>query len=186
MAVIRRYPLNSIAMKEFEDDLTKLWEAMGDTPESFCEYIVDISEKAFHSWLGDATSGRQAVISTSTSYQKHGKYGATGTLTATGKTEDTGFNILMAVEFGAGIAGVNGFANTSFELGMGSGTWPGQTHAYDFEGWWYPSGEFNENGDEIYRHTYGTPATMPMHNTIQGVKQAAPRILREVMHKWLT
>jgi len=60
--------------------------------------------------------------------------------------------ILMA-EFGSGLRANNVRAN---EFGMGTGTFPHQTHAEDPEGWWY----MDLNGE--WHHSYGVTPTMPV------------------------
>lgn len=185
MGLTRQYALSVGDIDRLIRDIETVQKNIELAPEQIAEKAAERAKLAFDTHLGDATPGRQAVITSETKVEKRGKHGAEMTLTATGKTEDTGFNILMAVEFGAGIAGVNGFSNTSFELGMGTGTWPGQTHAFDPNGWVYPTGEYDENGKEIYRRTLGTPATMPMHKTIQDMKQELGGIASEVIGQWL-
>lgn len=179
MAIIRRYPLNSLALDELIGDFEKLYYGLPEVANSAVERATQHAQTDFDYFLSAATSGRQAVITTSTRTRRWGKYGAVGTLTATGKTEDTGFNILFGVEFGAGIAYNWGVGNTDYSaMGMGVGTWPGQTHAYDFEGWTYFK-------DEEFHHTYGTPATMPMHRTIMDTRAQMSGFIVEEIRKWL-
>lgn len=61
--------------------------------------------------------------------------------------------ILMA-EFGSGLRANNDRAG---EFGMGTGTFPGQTHAEDPEGWWY------QTLDGVWHHSKGVSPTMPMY-----------------------
>lgn len=60
--------------------------------------------------------------------------------------------ILMA-EFGSGLKANN---VTARKFGMGTGTFPDQTHAEDPEGWWYMT------LDGEWHHSYGVTPTMPM------------------------
>lgn len=60
--------------------------------------------------------------------------------------------ILMA-EFGSGLRANN---VTARKFGMGTGTFPHQTHAEDPEGWWYMT------LDGEWHHSYGVTPTMPM------------------------
>jgi hypothetical protein len=57
---------------------------------------------------------------------------------------------ILFIEFGAGIHFNKGESHPQAkELGYGVGTYPGQTHAFDDEGWWY--------WDGIRRHhSFGT------------------------------
>lgn len=184
---VKRYPLNSIAIEELQNDIQKMWENLPGLAEEIVTTAGEHAENYFNGHLSRATPGRQAVISTEVTVEKNGKYGRTARLTATGKTEDTGFNILMAVEFGAGIAyNFGGWSDAFPAMQLGPGTWPGQTHAYDFRGWNYPTGEKDEKGRPIYRHTFGTPSTMPMHYTILDMKQEFKPIAEEAFRRWLS
>lgn len=73
-------------------------------------------------------------------------------LTADGVKEADVSPILMA-EFGSGLRANNARAK---EFGMGTGTFPEQTHAEDPEGWWYM-----DIGGE-WHHSYGVTPTMPV------------------------
>ena len=184
MATLRRYPLTESAIAEMIADLEKLREGLNIIPTNIVSNGIKNAETYFNAHLTGATPGRQAAINVTSSLTNAGKGTATGRLTATGETKhnDYGdFNILMAVEFGAGIAGVNGLGNTSYPaLPMGTGTFPGQIHAFDYNGWLYP----DEDGK--WHRTFGTPATMPMHRTIQDMKMEMPRVVQEEINKWLT
>jgi len=184
MARFKRYPLTEGALKELQGDIEKLFGSLPEISANVCEKLTKHAEEDFNLFVSAATPGRQAVISTETQFEKHGKYGNVGRLTATGKTEDTGFNILMAVEFGAGIIAASQH-NPSFNMGMGTGTWPGQTHAFDPNGWLYPSDDLDDDGNPIPKRTYGTPATMPMHRTILDTKANLTRYAAEELYKWL-
>ncbi len=83
-------------------------------------------------------------------------------------------NTLLLVEFGAGIR-LNANENPKAgEFGMGVGTYPGQIHAFDPDGWYY-WGE-----DEKWHHTYGTKATMPMYNASVAIRTQVAAIVKEV------
>ena len=72
--------------------------------------------------------------------------------------------ILMA-EFGSGLMANNPRAT---EFGMGTGTFPGQTHAEDPGGWWYApvtksDGSPNDDMAHLeWHHSEGVTPTMPM------------------------
>lgn len=88
--------------------------------------------------------------------------GCKGILIGIGATKEVEgrepFNILLAIEFGAG-AYYNSEPNPNAnELGYGVGTYPGQIHAFE-DGWAYWDAE-----KEKWRYTHGIKATMPMHN----------------------
>lgn len=61
---------------------------------------------------------------------------------------------LMMAEFGSGVRRANNVRASEF--GMGAGTFPDQTHAFDPDGWWYMDLE------GVWHHSYGVSPTMPM------------------------
>lgn len=79
--------------------------------------------------------------------------------------------ILMA-EFGAGIIAGNERAS---EFGMGTGTFPGQKHAEDPNGWWYKS-----VSDGEWHHSRGMKALMPVDSAAQAMHQRIVEIAQEV------
>lgn len=103
--------------------------------------------------------------------------GCKGVLLAMGKTftSDYGeFNALLAVEFGAGIH-YNKIPNPKADkLGYGVGTYPGQVHAWQDEGWFY----YGNDGE--WHHTYGVKATMPMVSAEEEMITQYLNIAREV------
>ena len=108
------------------------------------------------------------------------KAGCKAILIATGDTLNTpsgAVNTLLMIEFGAGIH-YNHEANPkASEFGMGVGTYPNQTHAFQEEGWYY----MDENGQ--WHHTYGVKATMPMYNADMEILTNIHKVAREVFSK---
>lgn len=65
---------------------------------------------------------------------------------------------ILFLEFGAGFRYNSGAGNPyAGQMGMGAGTYPGQTHADDPNGWWYQ----DETGE--WKHSFGIKADMPMY-----------------------
>ena len=91
------------------------------------------------------------------------------------RTEDGRvFYTALAIEFGAGIR-YNQTANPkASEFGMGVGTFPGQTHAENPEGWYY----LDSNGE--WKHSYGVQASMPMYKASVALRQKIDSIVKEV------
>ena len=58
--------------------------------------------------------------------------------------------------------------------GVGQGTYPGQTHAFDPQGWWYT----DDNGQT--QHSYGETPTFPMHSASIAMILTIDKILKEV------
>ena len=86
---------------------------------------------------------------------------------------------ILFIEFGAGIYFNNGNTHPkAHELGYGVGTYPGQKHAYDPNGWYYRD---KDNKDTL-RHSLGTEATMPLYNAslemIANIEQIAQEVFR--------
>lgn len=81
---------------------------------------------------------------------------------------------ILFIEFGAGVTYNPDETPHAEEFGYGIGTYPGQTHAFDEDGWWYR----DESGVGI--HTYGTRATMPMLQASKEMILKIREIAREV------
>lgn len=84
---------------------------------------------------------------------------------------------ILFLEFSAGIT----YGTDSYPLPSGSkygvGTYPGQTHAFDKNGWWY----IDERGEK--HHSYGNRAYMPMYRSSQAIVIAIREIAKEVFGK---
>lgn len=70
------------------------------------------------------------------------------------------------IEFGAGIHYNPSDTPHAAEHGMGIGTFPDQTHAFD-DYWWY----YDSNGNSVYTH--GTLATMPIYHAEESITNNA-------------
>ena len=87
------------------------------------------------------------------------------------KVRATGSTVLF-VEFGTGLIGY-GHPELS---GMGPGTYPGDGHWDDPEGWWLPR---EKNGGHS-QHTFGNPPNMSMYSTVKELEQELARVVKEV------
>lgn len=90
-----------------------------------------------------------------------------GTLTLMG-------NDILFIEFGSGIHYNSSNPEHASKFGYGVGTYPGQTHAFDPEGWWY------RDSTGVAQHSYGTQATMPMLSASRAMILTVRQIAREV------
>ena len=81
---------------------------------------------------------------------------------------------ILFIEFGSGIHYNESDPEHAKEFGYGVGTYPGQTHAFDPDGWWY------RDDDGVAQHSYGTRATAPMLNASRTIIIEVRRIAREV------
>lgn len=60
--------------------------------------------------------------------------------------------------------------------GVGHGTFPGQTHAFDSQGWWW------ETPDGEKHHSYGEAPTYPVHSALFAMMFEVDRIAKGVFH----
>lgn len=90
---------------------------------------------------------------------------------------------LLFFEFGAGTVGT-GHPQAN-EFGMGPGTYPGQTHALDPNGWWFPTDDENliirrDKNGQGWGHSNGNPPYMPFYNASQQIRNDLLRCAQEV------
>lgn len=90
---------------------------------------------------------------------------------------------LLFFEFGAGIPGVG--HPLADDLGMGAGTYPGQTHAFDPNGWWFPTDDpnlavYTAKDGRMYGHSRGQAPHMPMYQAAMEMRRSLEKIAREV------
>ena len=164
------------AIKELE----KFKKSLIDKDELFVRRLADIGVNAAMMTLaskGQGDSPRDAQFS--------GEFEADGStikgvlsITSEPKVTKDGrvFYPHLAWEFGAGNAfnGVTSPNPHAKELGMGIGTFPGQTHV-PVPGWWYYRDKY---GDPV--RSYGTQATMPMYKASLEIIQSIESVAREV------
>ena len=82
---------------------------------------------------------------------------------------------ILFLEFGSGTRYNSGVGNPyADKFGMGVGTYPGQTHADDPNGWWYQ----DENGD--WKHSFGIKADMPMYKAYLMMFESINTIARQI------
>ena len=91
---------------------------------------------------------------------------------------------LLFFEFGAGVNG--GGHPLNAELNMGPGTYPGEGHWNDPNGWWFPTDDpnlavrTNKNG-EMWGHSYGNPPHMPFYRASRAMRDDLIRVAKEVL-----
>ena len=123
--------------------------------------------------INESPLGKYVTITTDIQPEKAG---CKAMLIATGVTKSTDYgdvNMLLLIEFGAGIHH-NPVANPKAdEFGFGVGTFPNQKHAFE-DGWWYPG------DDGEWHYTHGTKATMPMYNASTEMLLNIRKIAKEV------
>ena len=82
-------------------------------------------------------------------------------------------NPVLLAEFGSGWEAK--VLDQPVGLSVGQGTFPGQTHAFSPQGWYY----VNLEDGETY-HTYGEAPTFPMHSAMLAMLFDIDRIAKEV------
>lgn len=147
-----------------------------DKNELFVQRLLQVGVETSQVKLAESPLGRHVTISTDISSDR---MGCKGILLAKGTVKQNPgyapFSILLAIEFGAGIH-YNPTPNPKAdELGLGVGTFPGQTHALDSGGWMYWDEDLQE-----WRHSYGVKATMPLYNADIEMIQNIMKIANEV------
>ena len=127
--------------------------------------------------ISESPLGKYVTVTTNISADT---MGCKGILLAKGAVKEqegyAPFSILLAIEFGSGVH-FNPTPNPliSSEFPYGVGTFPGQVHAFQSEGWMY----WDEKAQE-WRHTYGVKATMPLYNADMEIIQNIVKIAKEV------
>jgi len=81
---------------------------------------------------------------------------------------------ILFLEFGAGIKYSSTINPEAAELGMGPGTYPGEGHWDDPNGWWY------KGDDGEWHHSYGIEAAMPMYNASKAMVKDVGKIAKTV------
>ena len=77
---------------------------------------------------------------------------------------------LLMVEFGSGFKSQNPLDVP----GVGQGTFPGQAHAFDANGWWYM------DLDGVWHHSYGITPKMPMYKATVEMQTKIVEIAKEI------
>ena len=126
--------------------------------------------------ISESPLGKYVTVTTNISADN---MGCKGILLAKGEVKEqegyAPFSILLAIEFGSGIH-YNPTPNPlSAEMGYGVGTFPGQVHAFDQNGWYFWSEEKQQ-----WIHSYGVKATMPIYSADMEIIQNVVKIEKEV------
>ena len=88
---------------------------------------------------------------------------------------------ILFLEFGTGVKGT-GHPESS---GFGGGTYPGQTHAFDEGGWWFPTDDprlirFVNKEGQGFGHSFGIAPAAPMYNGVKETELELASIVQEV------
>ncbi len=175
-------------LEQYEKKLTALTAKVNNALLDEAKEFFD-ERKSTSSFI---TPRQAAAITSAVDYGHTSEAESSGTFTAYGRNEHTDpingktygdFNILYAVEFGAGAR--NATSPDAEQMGMGPGTYSPNGHWDDPEGWFYPSDELDANGNPIWKRTYGTPASYPVYQTARHIEENGTHIAKEVISEWL-
>lgn len=177
-----------MAKKVFESDLSvsglnnlkrQLLQYKDELPtkcENLVSRLLQSGLAVSQAKISENPLGKYVTVTTNISADK---MGCKGILLAKGAVKEQDgyapFSILLAIEFGAG-ARFNPDPNPlSAEMGYGVGTYPGQIHAFDPNGWYFWSEEKQQ-----WIHSYGVKATMPMYSADMQIIQNVVKTAKEV------
>lgn len=137
----------------------------------------------------DNSGGEYGAFITFTKAVNPSQYGATAILLATsgtitvqwmsyGKVKSADVSPLLMTEFGSGFmasdASGKGNADIATTLGMGQGTFPGQTHAFDAGGWHW------QDLDGEWHSSTGIEPSMPVFSALISMEMEIISIARGV------
>lgn len=166
------------ALQEYRDSLAKKCELF---VEKLSEFGISTGKTRLASSSGTEEREMAQYVTFSTSLEPT-RHGAKAVMIATSGiiksewrtadgTKSSDVSPMLMVEFGSGLRANNEHGG---KHGMGQGTFPGQTHAFDQEGWWYQS------LDGEWHHSYGISPAMPMYHASMEMRENIMRIANEV------
>lgn len=160
------------AVKEVENYAYSLTDKCNELVKKLLEIGVKTAEMK----IKDSPLGKYVSVSTDISAEEMGTKGVLISIGEIKKSEGFApFSTLLAIEFGAGIH-YNPIPNPNADkLGYGVGTFPGQLHAFQDDGWMY----WDED-EQKWKHSYGVKATMPMYNASIEMMERLVTVAKEV------
>lgn len=178
--------LSANSIKAAQRELIKYRDSLTAKCETFVtrlsELGIEAGQMRLASSQGEEEREMAKYITFSTEIREKEKYGAKAVMLATSglirrewRTADGVKSVdvspILMVEFGSGLRSNNEHGS---EHGMGQGTFPGQTHAFDQDGWWY------QTLDDEWHHSYGISPAMPMYHASEAMVEKIARIAKEV------
>lgn len=153
--------------------------------EQCVKFVEKLSERGISVAKEELDDGYAKYIAFSTVIEKATEDEVIGLMVATntglihsewmqkdGSVRSADVSPLLMSEFGAGT--IAGKHPKAAELGMGTGTFPGQTHANDPNGWWY------QTLDGEWHKSKGYQATMPVQKAADEMMKSISAVAREV------
>lgn len=157
------------SVKAARDDIQDIKAELEQKNVEFIKQLADEGISVIRSNVASAMGADDKNVDITTELEQNGS-------TATMIIHVEGKDILF-IEYGAGIHFNNGnFHPWANEYGYGVGTFPGQTHALDPNGWFY------RDSDNHLHHSYGTQATMPVYKAFMSMQQKAEEVAKRVFN----
>ena len=178
MAKTIEVELSVKGIKDLKKQLLNYKSSLQTKCEEYVTALANLGVNVAQTSINESPLGKYVTLTTDI---LSSKMGCSAILIAVGEVKQAegyeDFNTLLAIEFGAGIHH-NPIPNPKAELfGLGVGTFPGQTHAFE-DGWWY----WDEKAQE-WRYTQGVKATMPMYKADMEIIQQCRKLAQEIFGK---
>ena len=174
----RTISINLFDGKSLDDAIKTIGQYRDDLPrkcQEICRRLSEEGVRVADAAINSVPIGKTITLTTDIDPSKMGCQAIMKMTGRETRTEDGRiFFTALAIEFGAGIR-YNPTANPkSSEFGMGVGTFPGQSHAFQSEGWYYLGDDGN------WHHSFGVQASMPMYKASVEMRQKIDSIVKEV------
>lgn len=172
---ILKSDLSVSGIRNLQKELEKYRDSLTYKCRLLAEKLSEIGANVINAKVDESPLGKYVTLKTEITEEQAG---CKAILIATGEVKEqegyAPFNTLLAIEFGAGIH-FNPIPNPNAgEFGLGVGTFPGQTHAYQ-DYWFY----WNEE-QQKWLPTHGVKATMPMYSASLELQKEVAKIAKEV------
>lgn len=167
--------LSSKSIFEAAEQLRQYKKDLESKNKEFVRRLAELGKETALSAVSESPLGKVVTVTTNIDQTETG---CKAVVIATGQTVTSSdgreFNLLLAIEFGAGIRYNKSENPKAADFGMGVGTFPDQKHAFDENGWYYLG------DDDKWHHSFGVKATMPMHRASSEIIQNIRNIAMEV------
>ena len=170
--------VNLFDSKSIQNAIKQIEQYRDDLPrkcQEICRRLSEEGVRVADAAINSVPIGKTITLTTDINPSKMGCQAIMKMTGRETRTEDGRiFYTAFGIEFGAGIR-YNPTANPkSSEFGMGVGTFPGQSHAFQSEGWYYLGDDGN------WHHSFGVQASMPMYKASVEMRQKIDSIVKEV------
>ena len=185
MAKTIKGTLSVKSIHEMQKELKAYKEQLISKCETFTKRLSEIGIETAKMRLSGSTGTEERemashiTFSTEVNPSKNGvktlMVASSGSITRTWVTGDGTKSVdvspLLMVEFGSGLRANNDHGG---QYGMGQGTFPGQTHASDPDGWYW------KTNDDEWHHSFGISPAMPMYHAYKAMVDKIYDVAKEV------